>query len=659
MSAKDRDPIESGRREGNRGDGSREDGKRFIRVGLMGEHPGWEQILNQIGAPWAQADTEELWATAANNSTSSSSSKTSSKTSVQNPPLPPLPPFSLLIIPVLLDASEMNIVLQWIRQDLAIIDCTGQFQDQMPVRSFIRSIKPNQITAPFSLPMSVDVFDHCLTLQNGATGKGILRVQEHRPVAFFGWDPMELFQDSSMTWRRFRHSTGPTVAERVAKRPSYPFMMLVLQLLVEMHRKVRLPFVHLWWHPDIDRTPFTFRIDTDFGSEESLTALYEVFRSFSIPATWFVHCGVLSDLTFLRRFEKQEIAFHCEDHREFRSMEGFRKDMNSGVRRLNAVLEEQHGPVRGYAAPYGGWSDALAEVLDGSGEALGFLYSSEFGYDYDGFPSVPPGIDTLQIPVHPVSFGTLKRFGYRGDQMTDYIREWVDVRAYLHLPLHLYTHPADMAPNQLREVLQMLSEVPLRAMTMREYAQRWGQRTAMAQRILCVVENGDLICDGMGVFDGMDAPKGTDVPEGMVRDDGSGGFDELEGLDGSKSSGWPLAVYPLPLGGLGQSTMDSSFEASAGLFGRRAQSAPPINPKTNTNTHIPSHRCFLTEWVEREPIHLSYPRDRGQHGNSGFSLPGSEPEARELLERRSQSNTLSWFRFRKYQYLSWLWRKKE
>mgnify|MGYP001557533596 CR=1 FL=1 len=628
MSSKDRDPLESGRREG----------KRFIRVGLIGEHPGWEQLLNQIGAPWAQADTEELWATGASNSTYSSTSSSSSKTSAQNPPLPPLPPlppFSLLIIPVLLDASEMNIVLQWIRQDLAIIDCTGQFQDQMPVRSFIRSIKPNQITAPFSLPMPADVFDHCLTLQNGATGKGILRVQEHRPVAFFGWDPMELFQDSAMTWRRFRHSTGPTVAERVAKRPSYPLMMLVLQLLVEMHRKVGLPFVHLWWHPDIDRTPFTFRVDTDFGSEESLTALYEVFRSFSIPATWFVHSGVLSDLTFLRRFEKQEIAFHCEDHREFRSVEGFRKDMESGVRRLNAVLEEQHGPVRGYAAPYGGWSDALAEALDGSGEEFGFLYSSEFGYDYDGFPSVPPGIDTLQIPVHPVSFGTLKRFGYQGDQMTDYIREWVDVRASLHLPLHLYTHPADMASSQLREVLEVLSEVPLRAMTMREYAQRWGQRTAMAGRMRFVVENEVLICDG------------------------NNGSDKLEGLDGPEASGWPLAVYPLPPGGLGQSTVDSSMEDSDGKSGQGAPSAPPINPKTKTNTHNPSHRCYLIEWVEREPIHLSHPLDRGQRGESGFSLPGSEPEARELLERRSQSNTLSWFRFRKYQYLSWLWRNKE
>ena len=545
--------------------------RRVVRVGLMGEHPGWAQLLNQIGAPWSFWDPDQF-----------GSKEESSESQSLSQSLSQSPSFSLLIIPLLLDAVQMQTALQWIDKNVAIIDCTGQFQDQMPVQSFVRSIKPNQFDAPFSLPMPAYVYDTCLTLRHGATGKGILRVQDHRPVAFFGWDPMHLFYDPDMTWRRFHHSSLPTTAERVARRPSYPLMMLVLQLLVEMHHRVGLPFAHFWWHPDKDRTPFTFRIDTDYGSEKQLTELYEVFREFEVPATWFMHTGVLKDLQFLSDFKDQEIAFHCEDHRQFRTTDGFRLDMVRGLKRLNKTLGR---PVQGYAAPYGGWSDALHEVLDDEEhpDTFRFQYSSEFGYDYDGFPSEPLYTNTLQIPVHPISFGTLRRFGYQEDSMKEYIREWVDVKGLLHLPLHLYVHPSDIQPGQLREVLEMLSSEPLQSMTMSDYASMWRKRTSIASQCWFSLENNNLKCTG-------------DIK-------------------------WPVAVYP-------------------------------IDPDHSTSADGPPQRFFFSECNAKG----SFPMD-----TLSQPKPHKHFEVRDLewLNRRSDNNTLSWFRFRKYQYLSWLWRNKE
>ncbi len=88
-----------------------------------------------------------------------------------------------------------------------------------------------------------------------------------------------------------------------------------------------------------------------------------------------------------------------------------------------------------------GMTNLAVQLVD-----CGFEYSSEFSYDYDNLPSVPRlrhGEGTLQLPIHPICIGSLKRHSYSDKQMIQYFENVIQRKLASSEPIIFYHHPKD------------------------------------------------------------------------------------------------------------------------------------------------------------------------------------------------------------------------
>jgi hypothetical protein len=230
--------------------------------------------------------------------------------------------------------------------------------------------------------------------------------------------------------------------------------------------------------------------------------------------------------------KEQEIGVHCFHHRTSGDANRIAADIRSAVETLGAV---GLSPV-GYAAPYGRWSPALAEAV----AAARFSYSSEFGFAYDDLPlECRAGTGRLlQVPVHPVCLGSLRRHSYSEDQSFAYFESVFRRAVTRRMPAFFYHHPNDGHPEVLRRLFALAREARLPMMTMQRFAGWWQDRSAW--RITARLER-----------DAVTIAAGTDVPARRIRmttPDGREQFAAGSGsypLAGPGWSGVPLAA-PLP-----------------------------------------------------------------------------------------------------------------
>ena len=170
--------------------------------------------------------------------------------------------------------------------------------------------------------------------------------------------------------------------ERVAKISKGAITHLIRNAIENLYHHRNLPFINLWQFPNGEKNIFSFRVDTDFGSQQQLSKLYRLFKENDISATWFVETKSIENnsdvLRLYREFTNQEIALHCFRHRVFDSYEENFSNINSG----REIIKKISGESVGFAAPFGEWNEELNQAL----EDLDFKYSSEFSYAYDCFP---------------------------------------------------------------------------------------------------------------------------------------------------------------------------------------------------------------------------------------------------------------------------------
>ena len=125
---------------------------------------------------------------------------------------------------------------------------------------------------------------------------------------------------------------------------------------------------------------------------------------------------------------------------------------------------------KGVAAPFGEWNDLFNKVI----EKLGFEYSSEFSYSYDGFPQFAG--DILQVPVHPISFGRLSREGYTDEEMYDYFINVINQKIALCEPVIIYTHPKEERLEILKKIFDYINQQELPKYTFKEYSDWWRKK---------------------------------------------------------------------------------------------------------------------------------------------------------------------------------------
>jgi len=298
-------------------------------------------------------------------------------------------------------------------------------------------------------------------------GKGMLIV--------FPFDINSLILNYESLRKKFYFMRKELPSEIVAKVSKGKIRKLVRLSLSYLFNNRKLPFVHLWYYPENIKQAFLFRVDTDFCSEKDANSLWEICRRYHINGSWFV--DTVSDEMLAKVYKSmesdQEIGLHCFRHIIFNN---FRKDyenINLGL----SKLKENNIITSGFVSPYGEWNPQLGKIF----EELNFKYSSEFCLDYDNFPFYPYFDErfskVLQIPVHPISPGRLRRSHFSESEMIQYYYYLIKHQKLLLEPIVVYHHPAHQKFNVIEKLFMKIEEQNIWKADFSEFADWWEKRS--------------------------------------------------------------------------------------------------------------------------------------------------------------------------------------
>lgn len=299
-------------------------------------------------------------------------------------------------------------------------------------------------------------------------------------VIVLPFDAGQLSRDNRASSKSFYSPERRLPFERVSTVSRGGVRKLVARSLELLHHHRGLPYVHLWYYPNDSVSVFAFRVDTDRARPAEIDELYKLVSSHQIPTSWFV--DVKDQQLFLTMFssmEHQEIGVHCFEHQVFDSAEKNETNLRQAIN----VLKGAGMKPEGIAAPFGIWNEGLGKAIQSSG----FVYSSEFGYDYDNLPSFPflhSGLsDVLQVPIHPVCIGSLKRQGYSEDLMKRYFDFVAGMKLATREPLVFYHHPRNGNLDVLKRLFETARAPRVVTMYFGEYASWWKRRLQVKPRI--------------------------------------------------------------------------------------------------------------------------------------------------------------------------------
>ena len=426
----------------------------YLNVGIIGSNcHGWYSLLDQEGIPYTIVADK-----------------------------PSANELSVLIIPDSIEEKKIADVTSYLREGGAAI-CSGfifsKLSSSNVKESFIRYIIEEEDShfrgAGLIDVGSVGYIPVCANHLRTNDGRFAVFVGESNggKIVVLPVDAGAIMLDHQAIVKSFYSNTRRLPFEKVSLVSKNGLLRLVSQSLRILHHERGLPYIHKWYFPNSYRSVFAWRIDTDYSDESEIENLYKIIEAYRIPATWFIDVKSQKDfLAMFKQMEKQEIGLHCYEHATYPDF-----DRNKDNIRTALELLRHHGiEVKGYAAPFGYWNDKLGKVID----TFGFDYSSEFSYDYDNVPSYPlvGGIKspTLQVPIHPVSIGSLRRIRFDESAMIQYYQHLIENKLYVHEPVILYHHPKNISDDVLKAVFEYINNQHLKIISVLDYSRWWKRR---------------------------------------------------------------------------------------------------------------------------------------------------------------------------------------
>lgn len=365
---------------------------------------------------------------------------------------------------------------------------------------YIKYLYPTDTSlVPFSTP--VDLHKRCsiaLSAQYAKNQKGIQTIAEKTVgkgrALILPSGCIHSILDYAVQRKNFPTEFGERYpSERVSRVSKAGIRNLIKSCLTYLYHARHLPFLHLWHFPHGAKSQFTFRVDTDFSTQQQVEKLYKVCRRYNIPGTWFVEVKSQADwIRYYRDMENQEIGYHCYGHRIFPDAARNREDFEQGM----AVMEKVGLRPKGYAAPYGEWNPAVAQIA----REYGFQYSSEFGLACDDVPFYPFLGDSfsrvLQIPIHPISTGSLRRARHHKKDMMDYYLKVLKIKKTAYEPIIFYHHPVHGYFEVFDTVFQEVKKQNIPVVSLGSFAEWWKRRTDFIWDPELVKEKLDLHASG-------------------------------------------------------------------------------------------------------------------------------------------------------------------
>ena len=428
-----------------------------LRVGLIGSSLGWEELLSQAGIPVLH-------------------------------PVPmdtPHDSFSAIIAAKKLQPDELAFVREYLRGGGAIFGSSAHLTGLVelaedPVRlTYLYPEKGSRIPG-------LSLFDvEC-------TGRipreaNCLRTSDNVYAVFAGglhgglavvppFDPGQSMEDFRAVERYFYARKERLPSERVSRVSKNEVLHFVVAAMEYLHHERGIPFARLSPFPAGSANVFALRIDTDNGTPEEIDDLFAISAGSHVPFTWFLDAG--SHRSWLRRFgqmEGQEIGLHCFAHKIYLDVS---KD-EENIRRGAAAMKDAGLDPAAFAAPFGFWSPDLGRAID----RTGFRYSSEFSWAYDSLPHYPVSgavrYETLQVPVHPISIGSLRRSGFTPAQMDRYFEHVIASKLSREEPLFFYHHPGHRQGDVVGRLCDRVQSAGVRPVTLGEYAAWWRVRSSL------------------------------------------------------------------------------------------------------------------------------------------------------------------------------------
>ena len=428
-----------------------------LRVGMIGSSPGWEELLCQVGVPVLHPLTPDS----------------------------PAGTFSAIVASRQLSGDELVFVREYLRSGGALLGSSAYLaglieQTGEPRRlsyvtpeagGRIRGLSLLDIEKTVSIPREANCLktsDNVYAVFAGELLGGLAVVPP--------FDPGEAMEDFRAVERYFYARQERLPSERVSRVGKNEVFHLVRGALEYLHHGRGIPFASLSPFPANAPGVFAIRIDTDNGTPEEIDELERISTESDLPFTWFVDAG--SHRSWLGRFremERQEIGLHCFDHRIYLDAAKDEENIRRGVFAMN----ESGLAPSSFAAPFGFWSPDLGRAIDRSG----FRYSSEFAWAYDSLPHYPVTrtgrYATMQVPVHPIAIGSMRRSGYTPPQMSQYFHDMVARKLSRREPLFFYHHPGHRQWDVVRDLCDHLRSTGARPVTLGEYASWWSIRRAL------------------------------------------------------------------------------------------------------------------------------------------------------------------------------------
>lgn len=437
----------------------------YLQIGITDRSPAWSELLSQIGVAFEVAD-------------------------LKAPDLHRR--YSVIIVNGDRKGDDLQRIKAYMEQGGAILD-TGPYADYMnipTINRYIDQILPEP-DSPFAYAGRIDLYQTIRSIASTThLEETVAMPLPDRPrYAFCGWDIEQVFSNDRMQRKSFctgdKFRQPNEIVNRISKGP---VRRAITVLLKSLHFARDLPFLHLWPIPNGKKRFLGFRIDTDYGTKETLDKTLKFADRSNISMSWFLHVEAHKKwLPYFHKFsDHHEIASHGYHHQTYRSY-----DRNyENILNADHLLEKNGFNVSGFCAPYGLWNPNLQRAV----ASMRYRYSSEFAYDDDNLPSFPLVNETrtrsLQIPIHPIGTGRLKHAGASHRQMVDYFVKAVNLQFSRHEPIFLYHHPNQQGLEVFTDVLQQISDLPYCNWTMQEYAKWWKKRRAV--RWKPIYKNGKL-----------------------------------------------------------------------------------------------------------------------------------------------------------------------
>ncbi|MEX2605695.1 MAG: polysaccharide deacetylase family protein [Gracilimonas sp.] len=435
--------------------------KQRLCIAIQHLTPSWRAILNQVG----------LWFEEVDYSASLPAS------------------YSLIILNKQPDKAQIQLLRDYLSTGgsvLEINDCMV-FNDKNSIRpKRVKRLINHSEHKAFQHISFIDLYDRIRVHKKSSLLNGLVHFESVKKgnLGFFGADVSELIKSSDHIRKRFYSPDKKYPSEIVSKVSKHTLMNAFESVLKELHFLQSKPFIQKWISPS-QKPVFCFRIDSDFGNRESINELYSALNEHNIPGTWFLHVEAHESwLDLFHTFKNQEIALHGYEHGTSKSVAKTQENI-----RLGKYLLEMAGfNVTGYCAPYGIWNKALIKAL----KVFEFKYTSEFTHSYDGCPISPiqPHLP-LQIPIHPICTGSLKRQHLKKEEMSTYFKSILQQKAGRFEPAIFYHHPLQPGLESVINLFKQVNTLGLKKMTFNDFADFWDSR--QKQRFHAVLENDRII----------------------------------------------------------------------------------------------------------------------------------------------------------------------